>query len=119
MRGKGGKSIAGKGGEMAQFIDQPIVIEAINNKPKIIEEYIGTVNSGTKELSLARMRSPSGWLEPGQTPEFSEYTVSPQRYVAGENKEPNVSGSSRVRLLSSMQVSGCNTVLHRRKVLNI
>lgn len=60
---------------MTQFIDQPIVIEAINNKPKIIEEYIGTVNSGTKELSLARMRSPSGWLEPGQTPEFSEYTV--------------------------------------------
>jgi mannose-6-phosphate isomerase-like protein (cupin superfamily) len=60
---------------MAQFIDQPIVIEAIDNKPKIIEEYIGTVNSGTKELSLARMRSPAGWLEPGQTPEFSEYTI--------------------------------------------
>jgi len=60
---------------MAQFIDQAIVIEAIDNKPKIIEEFIGSVNSGTKELSVARMRSPGGWLEPGQTPEFSEYTV--------------------------------------------
>jgi len=60
---------------MARLIDQPIVIEAIDNKPKIIEEYIGSVNSGTKELSVALMRSPSGWLEPGQTPEFSEYTI--------------------------------------------
>jgi mannose-6-phosphate isomerase-like protein (cupin superfamily) len=60
---------------MAQFIDQPIVIEAVGNKPKIIEEYIGTVNSDTKELSIARMRSPSGWLEPGQKPEFSEYLI--------------------------------------------
>ena len=60
---------------MAKFIDQPMVIEAIDNKPKIIEEYIGSVNSETEELSIALMRSPSGWLEPGQTPEFSEYTV--------------------------------------------
>lgn len=60
---------------MVQFIDQPMVIEAVDNKPKIIEEYIGAVNSGTTELSIARMRSPSGWLETGQTPEFSEYTV--------------------------------------------
>jgi mannose-6-phosphate isomerase-like protein (cupin superfamily) len=60
---------------MAKFIDQPIVIEAVDNKPKIIEEYIGAVNSGTKELSIALMRSPSGWIEPGQTPEFSEYLI--------------------------------------------
>lgn len=60
---------------MAKFIDQPMVIEAVGNKPKIIEEYIGSVNSDTEELSVARMRSPSGWLEPGQTPEFSEYTL--------------------------------------------
>ena len=60
---------------MAKFIDQPMVIEAIGNKPKIIEEYIGAVNSDTEELSVARMRSPSGWVEPGQTPEFSEYTI--------------------------------------------
>lgn len=60
---------------MVQFIDQPIVIEAFGNIPKIVEEYIGNVNSETKELSIARMRSPAGWLEPGQTPEFSEYFV--------------------------------------------
>ena len=60
---------------MAKFIDQPMVIEAVGNKPKIIEEYIGAVNSDTEELSVARMRSPSGWVEPGQTPDFSEYTL--------------------------------------------
>jgi mannose-6-phosphate isomerase-like protein (cupin superfamily) len=60
---------------MAKFIDQPMVIEAVGNKPKIIEEYIGAVNSDTEELSVARMRSPSGWGEPGQTPDFSEYTI--------------------------------------------
>jgi len=60
---------------MAQFIDQPIVIEAVGNKPKMIEEFIGSVNSNTPEVSIARMRSPSGWLEPGQVAEFSEYTV--------------------------------------------
>jgi len=60
---------------MAKFIDQPMVIEAVGNKPKIIEEYIGAVNSDTEELSIARMRSPSGWVEPGQTPDFSEYTI--------------------------------------------
>ncbi len=60
---------------MAKFIEQPSVIEAAGNKPKIIEEFIGMVNSGTKELSIARMHSPGGWLEPGQTPQFTEYTV--------------------------------------------
>jgi mannose-6-phosphate isomerase-like protein (cupin superfamily) len=67
--------LAEKGEKMARFIDQPIVIEAVDNKPKRIEEYIGSVNSGTEELSVALMRSPAGWLEPGQRPEFSEYTV--------------------------------------------
>ena len=60
---------------MTKFIDQPMVIEAAGNKPKIIEEYIGSVNSDTKEISIARMRSPAGWQDPGQTPEFSEYFV--------------------------------------------
>ncbi len=60
---------------MAKFIEQPSVIAAAGNKPKIIEEFVGMVNSGTKELSIARMHSPGGWLEPGQTPQFTEYTV--------------------------------------------
>lgn len=60
---------------MAQFIDQPIVIEAVGNKPKMIEEFIGSVNSNTAEVSIARIRCPSGWIEPGQVTELAEYTV--------------------------------------------
>ena len=60
---------------MPTFIEAPTVIAAAGNKPKTIEEYIGRVNSGTDAVSIARMRSPSGWAEPGQTPEFDEYTV--------------------------------------------
>lgn len=60
---------------MPTFIKYPSIIEAAGNKPKIIEEFIGRVNSKTAELSIARMKSPSGWTEPGQTPEFNEYTV--------------------------------------------
>lgn len=56
-------------------IDSPIVIAAAGNKPKIIQEFIGNVNSKTGALSIARMISPGGWVEPGQTPEFDEYTV--------------------------------------------
>jgi ethanolamine utilization protein EutQ (cupin superfamily) len=51
------------------------VIEAAGNKPKRIEEFIGRVNSKTGGVSVARMKSPGGWVEPGQTPEFDEYTV--------------------------------------------
>jgi ethanolamine utilization protein EutQ len=60
---------------MAKRIDGPRVIEAAGNKPKIIEEFIGRVASGSASVSVAHMRSPSGWIEPGQTPEFDEYTV--------------------------------------------
>ncbi len=56
-------------------IEKPAIIESAGNKPKIIEEFIGRVNSGTDELSIARMKSPSGWVEPGQKPEFNEYTI--------------------------------------------
>jgi mannose-6-phosphate isomerase-like protein (cupin superfamily) len=60
---------------MATLIQQPTIVQAAGNKPKIIEEYIGRVNSKTEGVSIARMKSPSGWVEPGQTPEFDEYTV--------------------------------------------
>ena len=56
------------------LIDQPSRVAA-GTKPKLIDEYIGCVNSETKGLSVAHMRSPGGWIEPGQTPEFEEYTV--------------------------------------------
>ena len=60
---------------MPTHIAQPTVIEAAGNKPKRIEEYVGRVNSKTAAVSVARMKSPSGWVEPGQTPDFDEYTV--------------------------------------------
>lgn len=60
---------------MPTFIQQPSIVKAAGNKPKIIEEYIGRVNSKTESVSIARMKSPSGWVEPGQTPEFDEYTL--------------------------------------------
>lgn len=60
---------------MATLIPKPAVVEAAGNKPKLIEEYVGRVNSGTAGVSIARMRSPAGWVEPGQTPVFDEYTL--------------------------------------------
>lgn len=56
-------------------IAKPSTIEAAGNKPKIIQEFIGRVNSNTNEVSIAKMTSPSGWIEPGQKPEFNEYTL--------------------------------------------
>ncbi len=60
---------------MATHIRKPTTIEAAGHPPKLIEEFIGRVNSATTAVSIARMKSPSGWSEPGQKPEFDEYTV--------------------------------------------
>jgi ethanolamine utilization protein EutQ len=60
---------------MPTLIERPTRIEAAGNKPKLIDEYVGRVNSGTAEASVAHMRSPAGWREPGQTPQFDEFTV--------------------------------------------
>lgn len=56
-------------------IEKPTVIAAAGNLPKLIAEYVGRVNTGTAVLSIAQMSSPAGWQEPGQTPEFDEYTL--------------------------------------------
>jgi mannose-6-phosphate isomerase-like protein (cupin superfamily) len=60
---------------MPTLVATPTRIEAAGNKPKLIDEYIGRVNSRQEALSIAHMRSPGGWVEPGQTPEFEEYTI--------------------------------------------
>ncbi len=60
---------------MATYIQKPTAIQAAGQPPKSIEDFIGRINSGTTAVSIARMRSPPGWSEPGQTPEFEEYTV--------------------------------------------
>ena len=60
---------------MPTLIAQPTRIQAAGNKPKLIDEYIGRVNSKTSAVSVAHMRSPEGWVEPGQRPQFDEFTI--------------------------------------------
>ena len=60
---------------MPTLITAPTRVEAAGNKPKLIDEYVGAVNTGTSNTSIAHMRSPAGWQEPGQTPEFEEFTI--------------------------------------------
>ena len=60
---------------MALFIKEPTIVKAAGNKEKIIKEFFGNVTSKTSEVSIARMKSPEGWEEPGQCPKFNEYTV--------------------------------------------
>ena len=60
---------------MPTLIAQATRIQSAGNKPKLIDEYIGLVNSKTSAASVAHMRSPAGWLEPGQTPAFDEFTI--------------------------------------------
>ena len=78
---------------MPQLISAPTVIQAAGNKPKRIEEFAGRVNSGHDRVSVARMTSPSGWLEPGQRPEFEEITV----VLRGMVKVEHEGGSLEVR----------------------
>jgi mannose-6-phosphate isomerase-like protein (cupin superfamily) len=60
---------------MPTLISKPTRIEAAGNKPKLIDEYIGRVNSKHGQISVAHMRSPRGWIEPGQKPDFDEFTI--------------------------------------------
>ncbi len=71
---------------MPTLISQPTRITAAGNKPKLIDEYIGRVNSKTSAVSVAHMRSPQGWAEPGQTPEFDEFTVVLKGMLRVEHK---------------------------------
>jgi mannose-6-phosphate isomerase-like protein (cupin superfamily) len=81
------------GVSMPTLIAEATRITAAGNKPKLIDEYIGRVNSKTAALSVAHMRSPGGWLEPGQTPEFDEFTV----VLKGMLRVAHRSGSLDVR----------------------
>ena len=72
---------------MPTLIAQPTRIQSAGNKPKLIDEYIGRVNTKTAAASVAHMRSPSGWREPGQTPEFDEFTIVLKGILRVEHKE--------------------------------
>lgn len=75
---------------MARLIDKPSVIESAGNLPKKIEEFIGRVNTGTRDISIAKMTSPPGWKEPGQTPQFDEYTVVLSGTLTAETKDGTI-----------------------------
>ena len=85
---------------MPEKISKPTRIEAAGNKPKVIDEYFGRVNSNNEEISIARMKSPKGWSEPGQRPEFDEYTVviSGELYMETEDGNEIVVGSGEAVL---------------------
>jgi mannose-6-phosphate isomerase-like protein (cupin superfamily) len=87
---------------MPQLIDRPTRVEAAGNKPKLIDEYVGRVNSGEGRLSVAHMRSPGGWVEPGQTPEFDEFTVVLRGLLRVEHRD----GALDVRAGQAVVVRG-------------
>jgi len=101
-----GRQNAGAPNAMAKLIEKPTVVEAAGNKPKRIEEFIGRVASDTKSVSIARMKSPSGWVEPGQTPAFDEYTV----VLAGMLRVTTRDGQLDVRAGQAVITPGGNWV---------
>lgn len=78
---------------MPTLISEPTRIQSAGNKPKLIDEYVGRVNTKTSATSVAHMRSPGGWVEPGQTPEFEEFTIVLRGMLRVEHK----AGSLEVR----------------------
>ena len=85
---------------MPRVVEQPVVIAPAGNKPKLIEEFFGRVNGGVEGVSVARMRSPAGWEEPGQRPEFDEYTV----VLEGALRVEHEAGVSEVRAGQAIHV---------------
>jgi mannose-6-phosphate isomerase-like protein (cupin superfamily) len=75
---------------MPTLIKSPAKIESAGNKPKIIEEFIGRINSKSDKLSVAKMKSPGGWEEPGQTPEFDEFTIVLNGLLRVETKTSSI-----------------------------
>jgi len=76
-----------KQGLSVRLIDQPAMVRAVGNKPKLIKEFVGRVNSKTTLVSIAQMTSPEGWAEPGQTPEFDEYSIVLEGTLVVETKK--------------------------------
>jgi mannose-6-phosphate isomerase-like protein (cupin superfamily) len=72
------------------LLNDPTIIEAAGSKPKLIEEFVGRVNSGTSSVSVARMKSPAGWFEPGQTPEFDEFSIVLRGFLRVTSKEGSI-----------------------------
>ena len=87
---------------MPTLIAQPTRIAAAGNKPKLIDEFVGRANSDSSSISIAQMRSPSGWVEPGQKPEFDEYTI----VLRGMLRVESTDGTLDVRAGQAVLVRG-------------
>lgn len=87
---------------MPELINGPTRVEAAGTKPKVIEEFVGRVNTDEGRLSVARMRSPEGWSEPGQRPEFDEYTL----VLGGTLRVEHEQGALDVRAGQAVLVRG-------------
>ncbi len=72
---------------MPELIENPSRVEAAGTKPKLIDEYAGRVSNGEERVSVAHMRSPGGWVEPGQRPDFDEYTVVLDGFLRVEHED--------------------------------
>jgi ethanolamine utilization protein EutQ (cupin superfamily) len=87
---------------MPKLIEHPSRVEAAGTKPKLIDEYVGHVNTGESRVSVAHMRSPAGWVEPGQRPDFDEYTVVLEGVLRLEHED----GELEVRAGQAVLVPG-------------
>jgi ethanolamine utilization protein EutQ (cupin superfamily) len=87
---------------MPKLIEFPSRVEAAGTKPKLIDEYVGGVNTGESRVSVAHMRSPAGWVEPGQRPDFDEYTVVLEGALHVEHED----GTLEVRAGQAVLVPG-------------
>ncbi len=87
---------------MPKLIESPSRVEAAGTKPKLIDEHVGRVNTGESRVSVAHMRSPAGWVEPGQRPEFDEYTV----VLEGALRVEHEAGALEVRAGQAVLVPG-------------
>ena len=98
---------------MPQLIAAPTRVEAAGTLPKLIDEYVGCVNSGNTNVSIAHMRSPGSWLEPGQRPEFDEFTVVLKGLlrVEFEGGTLDVEAGQEVSAILCKRFSGCVCIL--------
>ena len=87
---------------MPELIENPSRVEAAGTKPKLIDEFVGRVNTGEERLSVARMTSPEGWVEPGQRPDFDEWTLVLDGTLSVEHE----AGSVDVRAGQAIHVRG-------------
>ena len=94
---------------MPTLIAKPTRITAAGNKPKLIDEYIGRVNSSHDDVSIAHMRSPAGWVEPGQAPEFDEFTVVLSGTLRVTHRDGVLGASARARQSSRRRANGSST----------